>query len=596
MDPYEFTQTMSEEPHQEDQSDLKKLEQDLAPTAADYYGVLNISRKATEDEIKEAYKKLCRFFHPDKHTDESKKKMAESRFQVIQNAYEVLCDPAKRVIYDTYGEEGLNASWDVGPRYKTPEELREEYEKNARQKRELDLENLVRSKAEFQLTMDATQVFDPYEPPVFVGFGQTAAPKKKGPLHAISKAQVQQLFMRSSFETQIGPQTHAVIGGSMVSRSGMGGGNVLGTIRHTVSPKLWGEVTATLLKPRMLTLKTYYSLSTDSFVNTTAQLNSMYDPPVLAVTAGRRIFSATTGYMTFRTGEWSLFGWGGDASQKMDKSSVSLGMAGMNKHGNYSGELQTGIMSSHIAAEYSYKLANQARLRLSSSLSSEGGINASIGSDHKITEHTRIGMTMECGLPLGVIVKFRVSRLGQKAVVPIILASEFDLKLAFFGAVVPASVAVALDQLVLKPRRKRLIKEKINELREEHAEYLANRKQEALDAQLLMADIAERKKKQEENKADGLVIVQAWYGNLDNLDNDIDEGVIDVTIVIQTLVHESRLTIPGGHSKTNILGFYDPCLGERKKLRVQYRFRHRLHQVTVEDTAALISPVQAHVV
>ncbi|GAA5803597.1 hypothetical protein EDC94DRAFT_610938 [Helicostylum pulchrum] len=596
MDPYEFTQTVSEEPHQEDQSDLKKLEQDLAPTAADYYGVLNISRKATEDEIKEAYKKLCRFFHPDKHTDESKKKMAESRFQVIQNAYEVLCDPAKRVIYDTYGEEGLNASWDVGPRYKTPEELREEYEKNARQKRELDLENLVRSKAEFQLTMDATQVFDPYEPPVFVGFGQTSAPKKKGPFHAVSKAQVQQLFMRSSFETQIGPQTHAVIGGSMVSRSGMGGGNVLGTIRHTVSPKLWGEVTATLLKPRMLTLKTYYSLSTDSFVNTTTQLNSMYDPPVLAVTAGRRIFSATTGYMTFRTGEWSMFGWGGDASQKMDKSSVSLGMAGMNKHGNYSGELQTGIISSHIAAEYSYKLANQARLRLSTSLSSEGGINASIGSDHKITEHTRIGMTMECGLPLGVIVKFRVSRLGQKAVVPIILASEFDLKLAFFGAVVPASVAVALDQFVLKPRRKRLIKEKINELREEHAEYLANRKQEALDAQSLMSDIAERKKKQEENKPDGLVIVQAWYGNLENLDNGIDEGVIDVTIVIQTLVHESRLTIPGGHSKTNILGFYDPCLGERKKLRVQYRFRHRLHQVTVEDTAALISPVQAHVV
>lgn len=80
--------------------------------------------------------------------------------------------------------------------------MREEYEKNARQKRELDLENLVRSKAEFQLTMDATQVFDPYEPPVFVGFGQTAAPKKKGPLHAISKAQVQQLFMRSSFEVR----------------------------------------------------------------------------------------------------------------------------------------------------------------------------------------------------------------------------------------------------------------------------------------------------------------------------------------------------------------------------------------------------------
>lgn len=66
----------------------------------------------------------------------------------------------------------------------------------------------------------------------------------------------------------------------------------------------------------------------------------MYDPPVLTVTAGRRLFAATTGYITYRTGAWSLFGWGGDVSRKMDKSSVSLGMAGMNKNANYSGELQ----------------------------------------------------------------------------------------------------------------------------------------------------------------------------------------------------------------------------------------------------------------
>lgn len=50
----------------------------------------------------------------------------------------------------------------------------------------------------------------------------------------------------------------------------------------------------------------------------------------------------------------------------------------------------------------------------------------------------------------------------------------------------------------------------------------------------------------------GLVIVKAWYGHLENLDNEIDEGVIDVTTVIQTLVYESRLTIPGGHSKVNL--------------------------------------------
>ncbi|KAI8390212.1 hypothetical protein BD560DRAFT_380258 [Blakeslea trispora] len=598
MDPYEYTQTIDHEVHEVDEDELQKLEKDLAPSSADYYGVLNISRKASEEEIKESYKKLCRFFHPDKHTDESKKKMAESRFQVVQKAYEVLSSPQKRAIYDTYGEEGLNATWDLGPRYKSTEELREEYEKKAKQKREQELENLVRSRGEFQLTLDATQVFDPYEPPVFAGFGQPIPqPKKrKNPLHALTKVQSQQLFMRHTFETQIGPQTQAIVGGTMVSRAGMGGGNILGTVRHTVSPKLWGELTATMLKPRMLTLKTYYSVSSDSFINSTAQLNSIHDPPILTVTAGRRLFAATTGYITYRTGEWSLLGWGGDVSRKMDKSSVSLGMAGMNKKANYSGEIQTGIMASHIAGEYSYKLPNQARLRLSCSLSSQGGITTSIGSDHKLSQHTRVGMSMECGLPSGVIVKFRISRLGQKAVLPIILSADFDLRLAFFGAVIPASVALAIDQWVLKPRRKRLIQQKIEELREEHAEYLENRKQEALDAQSLMTDIAERKRRQEENKQDGLVIVKALYGHFQNLENGAEEGVIDVTMVIQTLVHESRLTIPGGHSKSNILGFYDPCLGEKKKLLVQYRFRHRLHQVTVEDTAALICPAQAHLV
>lgn len=60
----------------------------------------------------------------------------------------------------------------------------------------------MRSKAELQLTVDATQVFDPYEPPVFAGFGQQIQPaKKRNPIiRALSKAQTQQLFMRHSFE------------------------------------------------------------------------------------------------------------------------------------------------------------------------------------------------------------------------------------------------------------------------------------------------------------------------------------------------------------------------------------------------------------
>jgi DnaJ family protein C protein 11 len=54
----------------------------------------------------------------------------------------------------------------------------------------------------------------------------------------------------------------------------------------------------------------------------------------MSATLGRRLFQATTGYITYRTGQWSIFGWGGDVSRKMDRSSVALGLAGATKKGN----------------------------------------------------------------------------------------------------------------------------------------------------------------------------------------------------------------------------------------------------------------------
>jgi DnaJ family protein C protein 11 len=53
----------------------------------------------------------------------------------------------------------------------------------------------------------------------------------------------------------------------------------------------------------------------------------------------------------------------------------------------------------------------------------------------------------------------RFTRLGQKVTLPIILSSEFDLTLAFLGTLIPASAAIALEQLILKPRRQQKIQE-----------------------------------------------------------------------------------------------------------------------------------------
>jgi len=78
--------------------------------AADHYSELGVSRSASEEEIKKAYRKLAAKLHPDKHPGDKK---IETRFKAVNRAYSVLSNAKQRKLYDEFGEDGLREGFDA---------------------------------------------------------------------------------------------------------------------------------------------------------------------------------------------------------------------------------------------------------------------------------------------------------------------------------------------------------------------------------------------------------------------------------------------------------------------------------------------------
>ncbi|MBS3787840.1 DnaJ domain-containing protein, partial [Candidatus Bipolaricaulota bacterium] len=77
----------------------------------DYYDILGVDEDASEDEIKKAYRKRAKKYHPDMNPDLDKEE-AEEKFKEVTEAYEVLSDPDKRAQYDKFGHTGPSQGFD----------------------------------------------------------------------------------------------------------------------------------------------------------------------------------------------------------------------------------------------------------------------------------------------------------------------------------------------------------------------------------------------------------------------------------------------------------------------------------------------------
>ncbi|TIA80937.1 hypothetical protein E3P92_02609 [Wallemia ichthyophaga] len=561
-------------------------------SSRDYYSILNVPRSASNDLIKDRYKQLAIIFHPDKQRTDQQKESAAAQFSHIKQAYEatlVLSDPYKRMAYDTLGEEGLRNDLQVGQRLRTPEEMREEFERRQRVNELESLESVLRSKGDVSVHLDATSaVSDAIGIPNSPQRNMLGNPvlEKTGLTNSLAGIAVRRLVMQHSFECPITRQTQIVVLGQMVSKGNTGGGNVMGTIRHFYSPKLTFNITQTFLKPQFTQIAAIYDIDDE----TNLQITSMHpDPklfPQINLTLSRRVYETVQAFFSLRL------------PSPMGPSSLSVGANGITP-GRSSSSWNTSVVFGPVENGFGVEwgrrvLDNTIRFRLGTSLSLQGIFNSFAWAERKITRATTIGFGVTCSLPGGVIARFRWSRLGQRITIPILLSRDLDLAVAGLAATLPSISMIVVHYTYLAPRNKKLKANKLKKLRQDYKEKTEEKRSEANEAVSILKSYSDRKEA-EEIKNSGLIITEATYGSCEDI-GSTDQERIDVKIPLTSLINDSQLYIPKGTSKSGLIGFYDPCLGEKKNLIVTYQYQLRQHQVVVKDKEEIALPQRDHLV
>ncbi|XP_054165299.1 dnaJ homolog subfamily C member 11-like [Oppia nitens] len=542
----------------------------------DYYAFLNVAKQASPDEITRAYKSMSKRLHPDKHLDPDHKKEADIMFNKAKKAYDVLIDPHLRAIYDTVGTKGLETDgWVLMEKRKSPQEIREEYERLLREKEERLLQQRTNPKGNISVQINATDLFDHYNEWQAIYY----------PTIEVSSMSISQ-----SIDAPLTINDTLTLSGSLSSHNGTGQGTVATALRHVVSAKTWCEVELAAGQGPIIALKGFRNFTKKMHSNCHLLLH--FSPvgvrPGLQWVVSRHLDKHLIGYLTLKTGM---------------QSSINTMVAWDHQKARILCSIQLGFPHCFVTGSYSHKLEqNDTKLKVAVKAGTFGAV-FEYGCETRLSKHSIIGASISIGVPSGVSLRLRLSRANQSYNFPILLSDDVLPNAIFYGTVAPLLSFYCLQTFIINPYNRRESAKEKERVRKQNRSKIVERRKEAEAVITLMRELYARIMDRETEKK-GLIIDRALYGSESAIDRfkdneetlSLDEEAFDVVLPLQCLVNnDSTLTLTDA-SKAQLPGFYDPCMGEDKKLYIRYKYNERIHQILIDDSQALHIPAKVHLI
>ncbi|XP_051137416.1 chaperone protein dnaJ 13 isoform X2 [Andrographis paniculata] len=509
-------------------------DQNSGPAHRELYALLHISPEASDEEIRRAYRQWAQVYHPDKYQAPRMKEIATENFQRICEAYEILTDENKRLIYDIYGMEGLKSGLELGPKLNQVEKIKEELERLRRQREQDNVTAHIQPSGSILATLSWPDFLD--------GDGI-----------------MQGMAMASEVESQISKRNSLSIGGNLAVNETAGGGAAVAVLRHQISPVSSLELMGSIGLQSLLGVQTSRQLS----VHSTARMGlalSLKDGSInLSNTWTRQLSETANGTIELSLGP---------------ESSIDIGWRRKAENMAASGAIKIGTSSFGATARYTHKLSSKSHGRIAGTVGSHA-LALEIGGGRKISKFSTVRMLYSIGIQ-GIIWKLELHRGGQKLIVP-----KFVLK-PYFLKHEKQKALENMEKTQSQVQEARAAAEKAQQLLQNVASRKRNRQEEKGGLVVTKALYG------------SLKAVSSSH-NSEEMEHEWVSQVLDVTTPLNFLVDDSgQLKLHQGVKKSGIMGFCDPCPGEPKQLYVEYTYGSNIYEVTVDDYEELLIPQRGH--